>query len=160
MLGAVKEKPPPSLDELTADERGRYLVHSEWVNQATLINVGFLVLCIYLVSTLIGTGASDIASRIALVAFVIAMPLLAVLTMLTELQRVRRYASYPWYFVMAGGIGQGTAVIGFGAALWHVWFVATIVVLVSGLAGLFLYRAYYRRLEKDNLPERSRRRKT
>ncbi|HEV2218199.1 MAG TPA: hypothetical protein VGV88_11585 [Candidatus Dormibacteraeota bacterium] len=155
----MKEGPPPSLDELTADERGRYVVHSEWVNQATLVNVGLIVLCIYLVATLVGAGANDVPSRIALVALVIAMPLLAVLSMLTELQRGRRYASAPWYFVMAGAVGQGSAVIGFGAALWHVWFVATIVVVVSGLAGLFLYQAYSRRLEKDNLPERSRRRK-
>lgn len=158
MLGGVKEK-PPSIDELTADERGRYIVHPEWITQATLINVGLIVLCIYLVSTLIGTAPADVASRVAIVALVIATPILAVLSMLTELQRTRRYASNPWYFALAQAIGQGTAVIGFGAALWHVWFPASIALAVSGVAGLFLYRAYSRRLEKDNLPDRGRRRK-
>ena len=154
---AVGERQPTLREQVTADERGRYLVHPEWINQATLINVGLIVLCIYLVSTLVGVGVNDIASRVAVVALVIAMPLLATLSMLTELQRTRRYASYPWYFIAAQAVGQGTAVLGFGAALWHVWFPASIGLAVSALAGLFLYQAYYRRLEKDNRPERAER---
>jgi hypothetical protein len=85
--------------------------------------------------------------------------MLAILSLTTELQRTRRYASYPWYFVIAQAIGQGAAVLGFGAALWHVWFVASIALVVSGLGGLFLYQAYYRRLERDNAPGRERKRK-
>ena len=34
---------------MTVDERGRYLVHPEWITQATLINVGLIVLCVALV---------------------------------------------------------------------------------------------------------------
>jgi hypothetical protein len=41
-------------------------------------------------------------------------------------------------------------VIGFGAAVWHVWMAASIVLIASGLGGLLLYQAYYRRLERDN----------
>jgi O-antigen/teichoic acid export membrane protein len=157
MLVAVSERQPPLRDEFTADERGRYLVQPEWLGQATLINVGLIVLCIYLVSTLVGTGVNDWTSRIAIVALVIAMPLLAILSISTELQRTRRYASFPWYFMVAQAIGQGSAVIGFGAALWHVWWPATVALVVSGALGLFVYQAYYRRLEKDNKPERAHR---
>jgi len=41
---AVSERHPPLRDEFTADERGRYLVQPEWLGQATLINVGLIVL--------------------------------------------------------------------------------------------------------------------
>ena len=140
--------------------RGRYRVHPEWLNQAELINVGLLVLSIYLVFTLIGTGANDLATRISFIALVIAVPLLAVLSLITEIQRNRRYASYPWYFVAAQAIAQGTAIIGFGAAIWHVWFVGTIASVVSGVGGLVLYQAYYRRLDKDNRPDRERKKRT
>ena len=116
-----------------------------------------IVLCIYLVSTLVGTGVNDWASRIAIVALVIAMPLLAILSISTELQRTRRYASFPWYFMVAQGIGQGSAVIGFGAAVWRAWWPATVALVMSGALGLFVYQAYYRRLEKDNKPERAHR---
>lgn len=155
---AVPEAPRSGREE-TADERGRYVVRTEWITQAALVNVGMIVLCIYLVSTLIGIGANDTASRIAIVALVTAIPLLAILSLIIELQRARRYASNPWYLTLAGSVGQGAAVVGFGAALWHVWFVATIALVASGLAGLIVFQAYYRRLDKDNTPDRERRRK-
>ena len=154
------EKPPPMREEFVADERGRYRVHPEWLNQAELINVGLLVLSIYLLFTLITTGANDLATRVSFVALTLAVPLLAVLSLTTEIMRNRRYASYPWYFVAGQIAAQSGAIIGFGAALWHVWFVGTIVALVSGTAGLFLYQAYYRRIEKDNAPKREPRKKS
>lgn len=159
MLVAVTEKAQAERSDIVADERGRYRVLPEWISQATLINVGLIVLGVYLVSALITTGATDIASRVAIVAWAAAMPLLAVNSLITELQRTRRYASYPWYFVTAQGIAQGAALVGFGAALWHAWYVAAIVLVVTSVAGLVLYRAYYRRLERDNEPDRGRRRR-
>ena len=152
----MSEKRPPVPVPVEADERGRYRVHPEWIGQATLINVGLIVLAIYLVSTLIGVGTPDIASKIALVSLVVSMPLLAILAMLLQLQESRRFASYPWYLTAAQVLAQGSSVVGFGAALWHVWWPSSIALVVSGLIGLFVYQAYYRRLERDNKPERSR----
>jgi hypothetical protein len=158
MLVIVPEKAPSTSTQVSADERGRFPVQAEWITQSTLINVGLIALAIYLVSTLIGVNATDVPSRIALVALVISMPLLAILSLITELQRARRYASYPWYMVVAQGLAQGTAVLGFGAALWHVYYPASIALVLSGTLGLFVYQAYYRRLERDNKPERRGRR--
>jgi O-antigen/teichoic acid export membrane protein len=156
MLFGVKA--PQAERRETADDRGRYLVQPEWIGQSTLINVGLIVLGIYLVSTLIGAGANDVPSRVAIVSLVVSMPLLAFLSMITELQRTRRYASYPWYLITAQSIAQGAAVLGFGAALWHVWFPAAIAFVVSGATGLLIYTFYYGRLEKDNRQERQTRR--
>ena len=150
----------PSRDPLSVDERGRYVVLPEWLSLATAINVGLIALSIYLVSTLIGVGASDIASRVALVALVVAMPLLAFLSLINELQRARRFASNPWYLALTQAIAQGGAILGFGAALWHVWYPASLALLVSGLVGFFVWRAYAARLERDNKPDHERRRKT
>jgi Zn-dependent protease with chaperone function len=158
ILVLVSEKRPSSPIQTTVDERGRFRVHPEWVGQATLINVGLIVLGIYLVATLIGTGTPDIASKIAIISLVVSLPLLAILSMLLQLQESRRFASNPWYLILAQVIAQGAAVLGFGATLWHVWFPASIALAVSGLAGLFIYQAYYRRLRRDNEPERSTRR--
>ncbi len=154
MLVIVPEKASSTSPQLSADERGRYPVQAEWLTQSTLINVGLIALAIYLVSTLIGVNATDVPSRTALVALVISMPLLAILSLITELQRTRRYASNPWYMVLAHVVAQGTAVLGFGAALWHVWYPASIALVLSGMLGLFVYQAYSRRLERDNKPDR------
>ncbi len=158
MLVTVPEKASSTSPLLSADERGRYPVQTEWLTQSTLINVGLIALPIYLVSTLIGVNASDVSFRIALIALVVSVPLLAILSLITELQRSRRYASNPWYMVVAHVLAQGTAVLGFGAALWHVWYPATIALVLSGTLGLFVYQAYSRRLQRDNQPERRGRR--
>ncbi len=136
----MSEKRSPGQVQTTADERGRYRVHPEWIGQATLINVGLIVLGIYLVSALVTVGTPDVASKIGLVSLVISMPLLAILAMLVQLQESRRYASYPWYMSVAQTIAQGTAIVGFGATLWHVWFPATIALVVSGLAAFSFIR--------------------
>ena len=158
LLSPVKEPAPTREGQATADDRGRYRVQPEWIGQARLINVGLLVLCIYLVSSLVSASAGDLASRIAIVSLVAAMPLLASLSLLSEGQRARRYASNPWYMAVAQALGQGGAVLGFGAALWHVWWPASIALLISGTFGLLLFQVYYRRLERDNAPEPKERR--
>jgi O-antigen/teichoic acid export membrane protein len=159
MLVAVTES-RHSGDPLAADERGRYVVLPEWLSLATAINVGLIALSIYLVSSLISVGANDIASRVALVALVAAMPLLAFLSLINELQRSRRFASNPWYLALTQAIAQGGAVFGFGAAVWHVWYPASLALVVSGLVGFVVWRAYVGRLERDNKPDRERRRKS
>jgi O-antigen/teichoic acid export membrane protein len=154
----VTEK-SPSRDELaTADERGRYRVQPEWIGLATIINVGLIVLCIYVVSSLIGAPATDAPYRVAIVSLVVAMPLLAFMSILTEVQRTRRYASYPWYMIVTQSIAQVAAVLGFAAALWRAWWPASVALAVSGVVGLLVFQAYYRRLEKDNEPDVKRRR--
>jgi hypothetical protein len=153
MLFAMAQKPTDSTADLKPDERGRWRIRPDWISQVILINVGLIVLGVYVVSALITTGVSDTASRVAIVSWSASMPILGFLSLTTELQRGRTYASFPWYFMLAQAVGQGGAVVGFGAALWHVWFVAGVVFTVFSVASLFLYQAYFRRLVKDNQPE-------
>ena len=91
----------------------------------------------------------DVSSKISVVAFSLAIPLLAVLVVLTQVQSLYRYASYPGYFVAAKTVGQVSAFVGVGAAFWHVLWLAGVLVLVSGIVGFALYATYYKRLERD-----------
>jgi len=137
----------------TADERGRYLVRPEWVRTDTLINVGLIVLGVYILQAFISTNAADVAARISVVAWALAIPLLAFLALLSPAQDAFRYASFPPYILVARGLAQGAAVIGLAAAVWHVWMPASLTMIASGLAGFVVYRLYYRRLERDNSPD-------
>jgi hypothetical protein len=134
----------------TADERGRYVVMPEVLRADTLINVGLIVLGVYILQAFMSSGVTDVAARVSVGAWAVAIPLLAFLVLLNQLQESYRYASNPLYLVLARGLAVGAAVIGFGAAVWHVWMAASIVLIASGLGGLLLYQAYYRRLERDN----------
>src|ERR1700730_16353647 len=134
----------------TADERGRYVVLPELIRMDTLINVGLIVLGVYVFQAFISSSVTDVAARVSVAAWAVAIPLLAFLVLLSQLLGSYRYASNPLYVVLARGLALGAAVIGFGAAIWHVWMPASIVLIASVLGGFFVYQAYHRRLERDN----------
>jgi len=111
------------------------------------------VLGVYILQAFISTNAANAAARISVVAWALAIPLLAFLALLSPAQETFRYASFPLYLLVARGLAQGAAVIGFAAAVWHVWMPASLALIASGLAGFVVYRLYYGRLERDNSPD-------
>lgn len=122
----------------------------ELVRTDTLINVGLIVLGVYILQAFMSSSVTDVAARVSVAAWAAAIPLLAFLVLLNQLQESYRYASYPVYLLLARGLALGAAVIGFGAAVWHLWMPASMVLIASGLGGLLIYQAYRRRLERDN----------
>jgi len=149
-MAGERNKPSEGPARPTADERGRYVVMPELVRMDTLINVGLIVLGVYILQAFISNSVTDVAARVSVAAWAVAIPLLAFLVLLSQLLGSYRYASNPLYVVLARGLALGAAVIGFGAAVWHVWMPASIVLIASGLGGFFIYQAYHRRLERDN----------
>jgi hypothetical protein len=83
----------------------------------------------------IAAASLDLPSRICVVAFSLAIPLLAVLVMLTQVQSLHHYASYPGYLVAAKTVGQVSTFVGVVAAFWHLLWLAGVLVLVSGSVG-------------------------
>jgi hypothetical protein len=134
----------------TPDERGRYIVKPEWIRADTTVNAAFIVVGVYLVQTFLATGVTDLAARISIVAWAVAIPLLAALAMLNVVREWYRYTSYPFYWGIAWSVGHGAALIGLGAAFWHIWSPAAIVLIVSGVAGIALYQVSVHRLLRDN----------
>jgi hypothetical protein len=120
----------------------------------SLMDVALIVLGVYILQAFISTNVTDIAGRVSIVAWALAIPLLAFLALLNRSQEAFRFASLPFYLVVARGIAPGAAVAGFGAAVWHLWMPASLVLIASGLVGMVLYRVYYGRLERDNSPDR------
>ena len=133
-----------------ADRRGRYLLRPEWIRAETVVNAGLIIVGIYIVQSLLASNFADTAARISVVAWAVAIPLLAALGMLNVAQESYRYASYPRYLLIARAIAQGGAAVGVVSAFWHIWMPAGIVLIVSGVAALGLFVTYWRRLEEDN----------
>jgi hypothetical protein len=72
-----------------------------WLQQDNLINVGLIGIGVVIMQPFIAAASLDVPSKISVVAFSLAIPLLAVLVMLTQVQSLYRYASYPGYGVSA-----------------------------------------------------------
>ena len=134
----------------SADRQGRYLLRPEWIRAEAVVNAGLIIVGVYIVQSLLAANFADIAARISVVAWAVALPLLAALAMLNVAQERYRYASYPPYLLIARAVAQASAATGLIAAFWHIWMPAGIVVVASALAAVGLYALYARRLEKDN----------
>ena len=141
---------PAGLARPKRDSFGRYEIPPELLRFDTLIDVALIVLGVYILQAFISTSVTDAAARVSIVAWAIAIPLLAFLALLNRMQEAVRYSSIPFYLVAARGVALGAAVVGFGAAVWHLWMPASVALIASGLAGLLLYRAYEARLRRDN----------
>ncbi len=115
-----------------------------WLQKDNLIYVGLIGIGVVIMQPFIATARLDLPSMISVVAFSLAIPLLAGLVMLNLVQSLHKYAAYPWYLVFARAVSQGSAFVGVAAAFWHVLWIAGVVVSVSGIVGLALYAAYYR----------------
>lgn len=112
----------------------------EFVRTETLMNVGLIVLGVYILQAFMSSSVTDVAARVSVAAWTVAIPLLAFLVLLNQLQESYRYASQQVYLFLARALALGAAVIGFGAAVWHLWMPASIVLIASGLGWLFIIR--------------------
>src|SRR5262249_9452466 len=67
------------------------------------------------------------------------------LVFVNHLQADWKEAPYPRYLVAARVIAQGSAVVGVIAAFWQLSWLAAVVIVISIVAAVLLYLAYYRR---------------
>ncbi len=128
----------------------RFELQEEWIRQSNTILAGLIGISVVILQALIAIKAQDPAARVALVAFALALPMLSVLVMLNVTLAKVRYASFPAYVTLAYVLGEGSAVVGVVAAFWHVSWVAGLLILLSSVAGIGIFFAYSRQLQKDN----------
>lgn len=107
-----------------------------WVHQQNkLIYGGLIGIGIVVVQPFITETDLDVSATICVVAFGLAIPLLAILLMVGQLPTVRHTRSVN----ALKGLGVLGGCVGVVAAFWHVLWIAGVVVLVSGVAGMTVY---------------------
>jgi hypothetical protein len=117
-----------------------------WLQQETVVYGGMVAIGVVIMQAFIAAGAHDLAAVVSLVAFAVALPLLAVLIMLNQAQDVQHQYMRPWYLIGAKLVGTSGALLGVAAAFWHVLWPAGVVLAISGAVGLAVYAAGYQRL--------------
>ena len=128
----------------------KYEVKPEWTQQALVVYGGLIAIGVVIIQGLLGMPSLDLPSLISVVSFAVAIPLLATLVLINHSQASYKYASYPFYLSLAVILGEGCAFLGILAAIWHLSWVAGILLSISGLAGLLIYAIYSRQLQSDN----------
>ncbi len=131
----------------------KFELQEAWIRESNSVLAGLIGISVVILQALIAIKANDPPARIALFAFAVALPMMSMLVMLNVSLARHRYASFPAYVTFASVLGEGGAAVGVVAAIWHVSWVAGLLIMVSALVGLGVFFAYSRQLQKDNPPQ-------
>lgn len=121
----------------------------EWLRQLNLIYVGLAGAGLLMVQPFLTAASLDLSARICVVAFSIAIPLLAALVMVNRQETFRGRLTNSVLVGIARAIAQLSAFVGVVAAFWHMLWIAGVGILASGIIGVAVHSAGYVRLERD-----------
>jgi hypothetical protein len=122
-------------------------LRQEWLRQDNLIYGGLIAGCVAVMQPFLALPDPDLSASIAVVSFAIALPLLVALLLVNQHEVFRHQQARLRRLSVAKALGQGLAVVGVAAALWHVLWIAGVALLVSGLVALGVHSAGFSRVE-------------
>jgi hypothetical protein len=96
-----------------------------------------------------------VSARISVIAFAVAIPLLAALVMVNRQETFRRRRTPSVNVAIAQGIAQSAALVGIVAGFWHIYWIAGVVFLAAALVGIGVHSAGWWRLEGDQEPSQA-----
>jgi hypothetical protein len=126
-----------------------WLQEQEWIGKLSLIYGALILIGVYMVQPFLTATSLDLSAKISVVAFSVAIPLLAALVMLNWQEVFRRRLTRSVIVEVARVVAQMGAFVGVVAGFWHMWWIAGVGVLASGVVGFAVHSAGYVRLERD-----------
>ena len=139
-----------------AQGRGRLrqdpVLVQEWLRQNNLIYGALIAIGVFMVQPFLTAPSLDLTARICVVAFAVAIPLLAALAMVNRQEAFRRRASGSVLVTLAQVAGELAAFVGVVAGFWHILWIAGVGMLAGGLVAVAVQSAGYWRLERDQAP--------
>jgi hypothetical protein len=124
----------------------------EAVKQSGLIYGGLIGIAVIMVQGFLEAPSGDTSARVGIIAFSVAIPLLAALVMVNRQETFRRRRTPSVSVTIATSVAQGAAFVGLVASFWHIYWIAGVVFLAAGFVGLFVHSAGWWRLERDQDP--------
>jgi hypothetical protein len=118
----------------------------EWLRQDNVIYGGLLAIGIVFVQALLPYPL-DTSAMTCVLAFAVAIPLLAGLIMVNRQEQFRRRRTRSRIVAGARAIAQGAAFLGLVAGFWHLDWIAGVVVLGSSLIAVGVHSAGFTVLE-------------
>lgn len=107
----------------------------EWVRIQSLVYGGLIVIGVYMVQPFLTASSLDLSATICVIAFSVAIPLVASLVVVDRPEAVRRGRMAAALVLVAQVIAQWSALVGVVAGFWHITWVAGVGVVASGLLG-------------------------
>ena len=123
----------------------------EGVRQSGLIYGGLIGVAVLMVQPFLVAPSLDVSAKISIIAFSVAIPLLAGLVMVNWQETFRGRRTTSISVTVAQSIAQAAAVTGIAAGFWHVTWVAGVTFLAAGLVATLVHSAGWWRVESPRV---------
>jgi type IV secretory pathway TrbD component len=114
-----------------------------WAKQNNLMYGGLIAVGVVVLQGFLTVSPLQVSGRISVVAFAIALPLLAVLVLLGELHSGQDAAQAGKLDEITKGVALISSLTGVVAAFWRIDWLAGVAVLVAGIVALSVYAARF-----------------
>jgi hypothetical protein len=116
------------------------------LEQSGLIYSGLVGIGVVLLQPFLTVEPEDLTSKICVLAFAVAIPLLAALIMLNRQEALQRRFATSRLVALTQIVGPVSAFIGTVAGLWHILWLAGVTSLGFGILGIVAYATGHRSL--------------
>ena len=120
----------------------------EWIRQNSVIYGALIAIGLVLVQPFLTVTTLNWSAKICVIAFSVAIPLLAALILVNRQEDFRRRATDSLVVRVTRSIAQLLAFVGVVAGFWHIMWLAGAGILVSGFTAMMVHSAGYFRLER------------
>jgi hypothetical protein len=124
----------------------------EWLRQLSLIYGALIVIGVYMVQPFLTAPSLDLSAKVCVVAFSLAIPLLAALVIVNRQEAFRRRRTKSRLVAVTQVVAEVCAGVGVVAGFWHILWIAGVGVLAAVIVGIAVQSAGYSRLERDREP--------
>ena len=121
-------------------------LEQEWIRQNNLMYGGLIAIGIVFVQPFLTASSLDLSAWICVVAFSVAIPLLAGLVLVTYQEAFMQRASGSKLVTVAQSVAVAFAFTGIVSGFWHVTWIAGVGVLVASALALAVHSAGYSKL--------------
>jgi hypothetical protein len=124
----------------------------EVLGQLGLIYGGLILIGVYMVQPFLTAPSLDASAMVTIVAFAVAIPLLAALVMVNRQEAFRGRLTTSRIVAVARVVAQNCAFVGIVAGFWHITWIAGVTFLVAGLVAVGVHSAGFWRVEQPHEP--------
>lgn len=124
----------------------------EAVRQLGVIYGGLVGVAVLMIQPFLAATSLDVSAKITVIAFAVAIPLLAALVMVNRQETFRRRRTTSVTVAIVQVIAQMAALVGIAAAFWHINWVAGVCFIGTAVVAVGVHSAGWYRVEVSPEP--------
>jgi hypothetical protein len=128
---------------------------NEALRQNGVIYGGLIGIAVVIIQPFLAAASLDTAAKISIIAFAVAVPLLAALILVNRQEVFRGRQTSSVLVILAQSVGLAAACVGIVGAFWHISWVAGVCILASGVVAMGVHSAGWWKLESRRDPASS-----